>query len=57
MSEYMPRGEPPATPNQQELVDSFPYGAIVGSLPYLAGYYVRCGGAHSSPQVPHLCCV
>jgi hypothetical protein len=37
MSEYMPRGEPPATPNQQEFVDSFPYGAIVGgSLLYLA---------------------
>lgn len=36
MSEYMPHDESPATPNQQEFVDSFPYGAIVGSLLYLA---------------------
>ena len=30
------RDESPATQNHQELVDSFPYGAIVGSLLYLA---------------------
>jgi hypothetical protein len=43
MSEYMPRGEPSATPNQQEFVDSFPVSSC-GDSP---GHYVRCGGAHS----------
>ena len=36
MSDYMPRDESPATAHQQDFVDSFPYGAIVGSLLYLA---------------------
>ena len=36
MSDYMPRAEKPATPKQQEFVDTFPYSAIVGSLLYLA---------------------
>ena len=36
VSEYMPRNSPSVSQKQQQFVDSFPYGEVVGSLLYLA---------------------
>jgi hypothetical protein len=36
LSEYMPRDDPPSTPQQRQFVESFPYPALVGALLCLA---------------------